>query len=339
MAQMIRNGTSPDLRSEKRNLAPLHFAAAFGQSEAASLLLDHGAAIDLMDQDGNTALHLASFFCQQSVVDLLLEYGASPLTKNAMGQTSVDMVTADWSPRLRSMYIWLGEKMNFEWDLERIENTRPKILVRLTADLGHLYTGDVRTPKGETPATCLFDAASQGDLAAIKQHIAAGTDLNQQDPWWAGTPVMFAATFGQMDAVELLLKHGANPEIRDKMGGTALHSASFFCQPEVVELLVQKGVDTAARDRRGVTALELATAEWTPRLEFLYHHVYQGLGIEFDPDLILPRRNKVAQILSDENVDQAASGRPAGQSVQTPSATRPATRRGCRSCCGAGNPT
>ena len=32
------------------------------------------------------------------------------------------------------------------------------------------------------PAISLFDASAKGDLDAVKQHIAAGTDLNQLDP-------------------------------------------------------------------------------------------------------------------------------------------------------------
>ena len=52
---------------------------------------------------------------------------------------------------------------------------------------------------GKAPDSSLFEAAVAGNLEAVKQHIAAGTDLNQVDPNPLGTKsssLQAAAAFG-----------------------------------------------------------------------------------------------------------------------------------------------
>ena len=57
---------------------------------------------------------------------------------------------------------------------------------------------------GESPDSSLFEAALTGNLEAVKQHIAAGTDLNQIDPNPVGSKggvLNAAAAFGYTEAV------------------------------------------------------------------------------------------------------------------------------------------
>ena len=53
--------------------SPLHIAASLGQLDTVRRLLDSGARVDEVKEDGNTALHCAAIMGHLSVVELLLE--------------------------------------------------------------------------------------------------------------------------------------------------------------------------------------------------------------------------------------------------------------------------
>ena len=69
-----------------------------------------------------------------------------------------------------------------------------------------------------------------------------------------------AASDHRADIVEILLRHGADVEIRDDNGETALHWATggSLNNVKVVELLLSHGADVNAKDNRGWTALDWA---------------------------------------------------------------------------------
>ncbi|KPJ90001.1 MAG: hypothetical protein AMS18_11840 [Gemmatimonas sp. SG8_17] len=91
-----------------------------------------------------------------------------------------------------------------------------------------------------TPGVNIHMAALQGDVAAIRLHIEAGSDLNEKDPY-GSTPLIIAATFGKTDVAKALIEAGADLNITNNDGGTALHAAAFLCRPEIVISLLEHG--------------------------------------------------------------------------------------------------
>ena len=102
------------------------------------------------------------------------------------------------------------------------------------------------------------DAAGDGNIEAIKQHIAAGTDINATD-FLGWTPLRYAASSGEKEAVEILLDNGADVNVKDEYGSTPLHDASLGRHNEVVELLISRGADVNAKRKDGDTPLDKAT--------------------------------------------------------------------------------
>jgi ankyrin repeat protein len=84
-------------------------------------------------------------------------------------------------------------------------------------------------PPPQPPNISIHKAAKDGNIKAVKQHIAAGTDVNAKD------------------------KHGGAP-----LHSATLHSAIFPHHKEVVELLIAAGADVNAKDKRGKTPLDRA---------------------------------------------------------------------------------
>ena len=58
----------------------------------------------------------------------------------------------------------------------------------------------------EKPKVSIQEAAFFGNKDAIKQHVAAKSDLNEKDDY-GSTPLHIAATFGKTDAAILLITH------------------------------------------------------------------------------------------------------------------------------------
>ena len=57
--------------------------------------------------------------------------------------------------------------------------------------------------------------AAKGDIEAVKQHLAAGADVNAKDKI-RGTPLHYAAAYGHKKIVELLIAAGADVNLQDE---------------------------------------------------------------------------------------------------------------------------
>ena len=78
------------------------------------------------------------------------------------------------------------------------------------------------------PDISIHDAATDGNIEAVKQYLDAGGDVNA---------------------------------VWDVMGTTPLHSAAWNSHKEIAELLIAKGADVNAMSKFGETPLGLADGE------------------------------------------------------------------------------
>ena len=132
--------------------------------------------------------------------------------------------------------------------------------------LAILVAGSVR---GEYPD--IWKAAAEGNLEAIKKHVAAGVDVSRSFvapgvPGSGATPLHLAVAAGQLAAARLLLNSGANIEARaaDEHHGTPLHWAAFVGNLAGVKFLISQGADVTVRDKNGYTPLDAARDETVP---------------------------------------------------------------------------
>jgi len=109
-------------------------------------------------------------------------------------------------------------------------------------------------------AISIHNAAHAGNIEAIKQHLAAGTDVNMKNKF-GSTPLLYAANYGQKEITELLIANSADVNAINNGGFTPLHSAANSNHKEVVELLITAGADVNAVNLRGQTALDLAESK------------------------------------------------------------------------------
>tara|TARA_Y100000815_G_scaffold246584_1_gene246375 strand:- start:52 stop:441 length:390 start_codon:yes stop_codon:yes gene_type:complete len=109
------------------------------------------------------------------------------------------------------------------------------ILIAAIAAVLLVGCGESQSPKPPTakaPDINIHKAAQAGNIEAVKQHLAAGTDVNA----------------------------------KDKYGRTTLHAAAVGGSKEVVELLIAKGADVNAKYEECATSLDWAKNQETADL-------------------------------------------------------------------------
>jgi CubicO group peptidase (beta-lactamase class C family) len=149
-----------------------------------------------------------------------------------------------------------------------------------------------------SPPLPLHVAALQGNVDAIRQHIEAGSDLNEKDVF-GSTPLVVAATFGRIKAVRALIEAGADMEIMSNEGSTPLHIAAFLGHKEIVGVLLDGGADRYLRNFAGATALDIVSAPFDDDRDY-YDQLEQALsplGLELDYGQIEATRPEIAEML------------------------------------------
>ena len=96
----------------------------------------------------------------------------------------------------------------------------------------------------KAPDISIHDAAEKGNIEAIKQHIAAGTEVNVKDDALEWTPLFIAAAWGHKEVVELLIAEGADVNWRKTNGRRPLDLANIGVEPETAALLRKHGGKT-----------------------------------------------------------------------------------------------
>ena len=101
-------------------------------------------------------------------------------------------------------------------------------------------------PTAKAPDISIHKAATFGNIEAVKQHLAAGTDVNAKDDN-GFPPLHLAADRGHTEVVELLITKGAEVNAQSDGGNTPLDWAvdSAHSDEETAALLRKHGGKTA----------------------------------------------------------------------------------------------
>ena len=90
------------------------------------------------------------------------------------------------------------------------------------------------------PSVDIWTAAYDGNIEAVKQHLAAGTDVNAKRSDGM-TPLPLAAQFGRKEVAEMLIANGADVNAKMNDGQTPLDWAISNDHTEIADLLRKHG--------------------------------------------------------------------------------------------------
>ncbi len=95
-------------------------------------------------------------------------------------------------------------------------------------------------PTGKAPDISIHDAAYDGNIEAVKQHLAAGANVNAVNNS-RETPLQWAVIDGQKEVVKLLIAEGADVNAKDILGKTPLDWTESQGHKETADLLRKHG--------------------------------------------------------------------------------------------------
>lgn len=108
----------------------------------------------------------------------------------------------------------------------------------------------------------MVEGFRKGDAEIVAGCLKRGADPDvpvQDDDSGARRPVLhWAAYYFNEKGMQAMLDHGADIEARDDEGETALMCAIRRYKPEAVEFLMRHGANPVAQNHAGVVALDLA---------------------------------------------------------------------------------
>ena len=232
----------------------LMHAASAGSLAIVEALLDTGADIHAANARQATALHWA--VTDAKTVKLLLQKGARADAKTIEGRTPL-YVAAMLPNGAQSVRLLL--EVGADVEAATLLGATPLFPAATTGAeitkllLDHGANPNARAKTGATPLLMTSGADVIGLL------LAAGADARARSK--AGeTALMEAAIRGDVDGAKLLLDEGAEVNVADHRGYTALLLAAQYDgdSPELVQLLLAHGADPNAV-AEGETAISLAS--------------------------------------------------------------------------------
>lgn len=221
---LISRGIDVNLRNKWDNTA-LHNAAQKGHAKLAALLLENGAKINARGNSGNTPLHSSVLKKQAEVATLLIDKGATVDASNDYNQTP--LVYASW-----------GGNPDIIWTL--VENG---------ADVNYAAMAD---------NTILHNLAANGNTKSIKIVLDKGANANSVDKN-GNLPIHNAVKNRNADAVWMLLEHTSDINLQEtNLGNTPLHIAAINGDLKSSEILSKAGADPQIKNNSGKTAVDYA---------------------------------------------------------------------------------
>ncbi len=212
--ELLRRGAGIDVRDAWRN-TPLMLAVRAGKIDNAAALLAHAAEADAEDQNRRTPLMEAIARGDVAVAGALLRAGADANGRDLGGRSLLALAAG--SP---------GSD-----------------IVRLLREHGAV----LNTP-GRGYDLPLRDALHKGRLDEADALVRIGADVNATTAEGnsllaevAGFSVRFSGAAGKHEIMEWLVRHGADPDGRDRNGRTALRIVSSMADEDGVRLLLHAG--------------------------------------------------------------------------------------------------
>uniref|UniRef100_A0A665X5N4 E3 ubiquitin-protein ligase MIB2 n=1 Tax=Echeneis naucrates TaxID=173247 RepID=A0A665X5N4_ECHNA len=273
---LLQANSSVEVKDEDGDTA-LHYTAFGNQAEIARLLLSKGANVNLLNNSMCTALHIAVNKGFIDVVRVLTEHSADVNLQDSYGDTPLhDAIAKDF----RNIIEILVVVPNIDFTQQ---NHRGFNLLHHAALKGNkLATEKILARARQLVDVKKDDGFSALHLAALNNHrdvaeilIKEGRcDINIRNNR-NQTPLQLAVTQGHTNLVQLLVAEGADVNMEDEDGDTAMHVA--LLRPQLANLsasgllgntelsvgaamacfLAQEGADISYANHKGKSPLDL----------------------------------------------------------------------------------
>lgn len=248
-----------------------------GDRKAALQMIEAGADVNALREDGSSALLWAVHRVDRELVAKLLEHGARPDTRNVLGASPLDEAVQLADVDLVSRLLAAGADPN-------LGNSDGQTPLMLAARIGSLPVAELLVKAGakvdarelQRGQTALMWAAGYRNAPVVELLIRHGADVEaraaandwgnqitsepraQYRPTGGLTPLLFAARDDCLDCARLLLAAGADIDRPTPDGVTPLMTALDNMHYELADFLLDAGANPHLADWWGRTALFIA---------------------------------------------------------------------------------
>lgn len=247
---------------DEGGLTPLLFSTLDGDVASATRLLDAGADVNDVSAAGTSALVMAAYRGQSALVLLLLERGADA-NAAAAGYTALHCA------------VLRGDREMVKMLLDHGANVNPRLTNGSFLKRGSREFAFDKSLIGATP---FMLAARLGNLTVMRTLVAASANVSMRledgrsplivaaQGETTGARVAGAVEPRVLGSVKLLVELGADVNVADHAGNTAMHVAAGR-KPgfdSVVQFLADQGARLDSTNQNGATPLALALAPPPP---------------------------------------------------------------------------
>ena len=261
---LLSHGASTEIRSDNFGITPIYLAANNAHVGVVRMLVDAGANINHIDENGRTPLDEASRRNHFEVVHLLLKRGAFLDTRDRWGYSPLHRACQKGNHQIAKMLLEKGanpsviERDHWWTPLhEAIHLNRLDVVDQL------IRHGAKLELKNDGRYTPLCFAATQRKLGCVKLLVRGGANLAAQGGYGLWSALEEASFYGHYEMAKFLLESGAHPdgglgEEKGDWGWTPLMRATMNGYLDVCKLLVENRANLHIVTRQGRTATTVA---------------------------------------------------------------------------------
>ena len=229
----------------------LSMCAFFGSKKCTDAIIKMRPKFDKVDKFGRTPAHFAAAGGDLEIISKLVDKKCSFSSPDALGDCPITYAAMfNRLPAVKVIYEMCHNKG------EEIDLVQPLATSSRFGhiDIVKFFVEELNIPVKDNDV--INSGCANGDINVIKYLIDHGADVNKPDK--SGVfPIIDAINSGKIDAVKLLVHHGAD-YVLENNAYTPLIEATAIGYLDIIKYLVNLGVSLSITNKHGVTALQAA---------------------------------------------------------------------------------
>jgi ankyrin repeat protein len=229
----------------------VHDACQHGDLAALELYIDAGGDVNAESWRA-TLLHTAAHYGQAAIITYLARHGAAVDSRNNADETALVLACKAGRSHAVEALLRCGASVD-------------KSYLNSTAYSETIAALLQATPRLKALGSCersLHSRCTKNDTSALIRYVQLGGSVDQRCAVGGDTPLMCAARWGCLAVAHTAVEHGADIELHDKLGRTALWLACEAGHADIANLLISASAQLeAVSPKTRYTALHIACAK------------------------------------------------------------------------------